>query len=48
MKDKVLLYKQEIGKSDPAVAFSAVMDEKGKIYRNRLYRFYSGHGYNRR
>lgn len=47
MIDKVLLYKQERGRSDPAIAFSAIIDTNGKLLRNSMYRLYSGHGYNR-
>ncbi|WP_158599145.1 hypothetical protein [Methanohalophilus sp. RSK] len=46
MIEKVVLYKQ--GKNiDPAIVFSAILDNKGKVRRNRMYRLYSGHGYNR-
>ena len=42
----VLLYSPQKG-TDPAVVFSSVVKENGRIKRNRLYRIYSGHGYNR-
>jgi len=46
MIEKVVLYKQ--GKNiDPAIVFSAILDNNGKVRRNRMYRLYSGHGYNR-
>ena len=32
---------------DPAVVFSSVVKEDGTLKRKRLYRIYSGHGYNR-
>jgi hypothetical protein len=44
--NNVLLYSPQKG-SDPAVVFSSVVKEDGSIKRNRLYRIYSGHGYNR-
>jgi hypothetical protein len=46
MIEKVVLYKQ--GKNiDPAIVFSAILDNNGRVRRNRIYRLYSGHGYNR-
>ncbi|RSD35930.1 MAG: hypothetical protein CI952_632 [Methanohalophilus sp.] len=46
MIEKIVLYKQG-KKIDPAVVFSAILDSKGRVRRNRMYRLYSGHGYNR-
>ncbi len=43
--NNVILYRSE--NSEPAVVFSTVFKEDGTIYRNRMYRVYSGHGYNR-
>ncbi|MDY0387309.1 MAG: hypothetical protein RBT65_09325 [Methanolobus sp.] len=42
----VVLFKSQKEK-DPAVVFSSIVNDDGTIRRRRLYRIYSGHGYNR-
>lgn len=42
----VLLYSHQKG-NDPAVVFSSVVKDNGHVKKMRLYRIYSGHGYNR-
>ncbi|WP_048206196.1 hypothetical protein [Methanococcoides methylutens] len=42
----MVLYKPQVGK-DTAVVFSSIVNDDGTIKRRRLYRIYSGHGYNR-
>ncbi|MCD4703686.1 MAG: hypothetical protein K8R64_05250 [Methanosarcinaceae archaeon] len=44
---QIILYKQETGTVDPAVAFSTVFDRHGHVFRTRMYRLYPGHAYNR-
>ncbi|WP_440953150.1 hypothetical protein [Methanococcoides sp. FTZ1] len=42
----VVLYKPQVC-MDAAVVFSSIVNDDGTIKRRRLYRIYSGHGYNR-
>ncbi|UGV40346.1 hypothetical protein J7W08_09695 [Methanococcoides orientis] len=42
----MVLFKPQKG-NDPAVVFSSIVNDDGTIKRRRLYRIYSGHGYNR-
>ncbi len=42
----VVLFKPQVG-NDPAMVFSSIVNDDGTIRRRRLYRIYSGHGYNR-
>jgi hypothetical protein len=43
MIEKLVLYKQ--GRNiDPAIVFSAILDNKGRVRCNRTYRLYSDHG----
>ncbi|KGK98430.1 hypothetical protein LI82_12075 [Methanococcoides methylutens] len=44
--NNVVLFKPQKG-NDPAVVFSSIVNDDGTIKRRRLYRIYSGHGYNR-
>lgn len=45
LSNVVLFKTQKV--NDPAVVFSSIVDDDGTIRRRRLYRIYSGHGYNR-
>lgn len=45
LSNVVLFKSQKV--NDPAVVFSSIVNNDGTIRRRRLYRIYSGHGYNR-
>lgn len=45
LSNVVLFKSQKV--NDPAVVFSTIVNNDGTIRRRRLYRIYSGHGYNR-